>query len=128
VDDVPVFALGAAHVLFQGATEGHVDSLEAATHGQQRKAQVQGPAGDFEVEGVLDVVDVVDAVVGVGGSVAVGSEVTATGEQDTVEAGETRGHVRDGGISRVDGRRFAAGPPHRLDQGAGVDLGGVPQG
>ena len=125
MDAVPVFALGAAHVLLQGAAEGDVDDLEAAADGEQWHARLEGVPGDVEVEGVLEGVDVVDGVVGVGGAVAGGGEVAAAGEQDAVEAGQPGGGA---GVRRVDARRFTARSPDGLDQGAGVDLGGVPEG
>ena len=86
--DVPVFAVRAAHVLFQAAAEGDVDDLQPAADREQGQARVQGLPGDFEVEGVLEVVDVVHAVMGVGRAVAVRGEVTAAREQDAVEAGK----------------------------------------
>ena len=86
--DVPVFALGAAHVLFEGAAQGDVDDLEAAADRQHGEAHVECLTGDFEVEGVLEVVDVVDAGVNTLRAVVVRGEVAAAGEQDAVEAGQ----------------------------------------
>jgi hypothetical protein len=128
VHGVAVLALRAAHVLLQGAAEGDVDDLHAPADRQQRQPEVQRLPGDRQVEGVLDVVHVVDTGVGVRGAVAVRGDVAAAGEQDTVEAGEPGGDVRIGLVGRVDGRRFAAGPPDGLDERTGVDLGGEAQG
>jgi hypothetical protein len=111
----------------QGAAEGDVDDLHTPADREQRHARVQGLAGQLQIEAVLFVVDVVDGLVDLGFAVAVRGEVAAARQQQAVEPGEARRHVGGGGVGRVDGGRFAAGPPDGLDQGAGVDLGGVAQ-
>jgi hypothetical protein len=111
-----------AGCLRQGFVEDDVDGLPAAADRREGKARGRCLPGGFEAEGVLEVVDVADTV---GGAVAVRAAIAA-GEHGAVEACEAGGHVGGGGVGRVDDRRFAVGPPGRLDQCAGMGLGGAP--